>query len=359
MIVERLLYISSQIKVPKLPNTLRSYVPMIDMIEAIQSIGISGYCIQNEIPIEQVQSLIRKGRQYGDIVSIDEYKALISKSVWHGINDTTLSASEKIVLYGILDTWNKNRSISLVDKKATSFSKELEMSTDDEFLFSSGLEPLDKLSGIPSNSLTIILAKTGVGKTSFMLSLAHSLADKYRVVYVSYEMSDKAVRYRAKDLSNLDDKVILLTGNTTIEEIEEYCTEDTIIFVDYLALVPSVSNGELRHKLAHIASELLRLSNKTKAVITAHQANRTEKELNLDSISEAYAVSWYAALVLGLEKQGIDYDNIGYHTVTLSTLKHRYGRVGTKVVFPYNYSNLHAMDTSVYGDVGIDYEVNW
>lgn len=360
MYTERLLYISSEIKVPTLPKELKHYVPLIDTIEGIQAYGIVGYCADNDVPIEQIEALIRKGKQSGTEVSIAEYKKIISQVAYAGIYESKLQPSHKVKLYAKIDQWSNEQATSLVNKEVSTFSKELEASEDTEFLFTSGIEPLDRLSGIPSNSLTIILAKTGTGKTSFMLSLANALALEYRIVYVSYEMSSKSVRYRAKHLSNLEGNAILLTGNTTLSEIEGYATEDTIIFIDYLALVPSNDTGEMRHKLTNIASDLLRLSTRCKAVITAHQANRQEKDLSLNSISEAYAVSWYASLVLGLEKMGTDYDMPGYNTVSLQTLKHRYGKADNKVIFPMNYSTLDIRDSTSYGDSGIDYEgVNW
>jgi hypothetical protein len=355
---ERLIYLSTILTLPELPKVLQRYVPLYEVLVGIQTYGIVGVSANMESVPDQLMGMVRKGKQAGEQGTIAEYKAIIADMVYHGVANSNLTGKEKVELYAVLDQWSKEKHTSLVEKKVSSFDKSLEVTEDQDFIFNTGFTPIDTLTaGLPSNSFILFLAHTGAGKTSVMLSLANDLAYRYRVVYVTYEMSDNAVRYRAKHLPNLCTKDVLLSGNVTLEEIEQYADEDTIIIVDYLSLVPYPAM-ELRHKLSGIASELLRISTKCKAVISAQQAKRGYP-LSLESGSESFAVSHYAALVCGISKGGNDYNHPGYTTVEIETFKNRYGKAGTKVVFPFNYATLAYKQVSVSGDARIDYDANW
>jgi hypothetical protein len=355
---ERLIYLATILTLPELPKVLQRYVPLYDVIQGIQTYGIVGMATNMDSVPDQLMGMVRKGRQAGDTGTVEEYKAIIADMVYHGIAVSNPTAREKVTLYAVLDQWIKAQHTSLVEKRVSSFDKSLEVKEEKDFIFTTGFTPIDTLAdGLPSNSFVLFLAHTGAGKTSVMLSLANDLASNYRVVYVTYEMSDNAVRYRAKHLPNLGDKDVLLSGNVTLEEIEGYADENTIIIVDYLSLVPYPAM-ELRHKLAGIASELLRISTKCKAVLSAQQAKRGYP-LSLESGSESFAVSHYAALVCGISKEGSDYTYPGYTTVEIETFKNRYGKAGSKVVFPFNYATLEYEQVSVSGDARIDYDADW
>jgi hypothetical protein len=355
---ERLIYLATILTLPELPKVLQRYVPLYDVIDGIQTYGLMGYSVEVEGNYEQLAALSKKGRQAGDTGTIAEYKSIIADMVYHGVSTSNLTGREKVQLYAVLDQWVKAQHTSLVEKRVSSFDKSLEVTEEQDFIFTTGFTPIDTLcDGLPSNSFVLFLAHTGAGKTSVMLSLANDIASNYRVVYVTYEMSDNAVRYRAKHLPNLGDKDVLLSGNVTLEEIEGYADDNTIIIVDYLSLVPYPAM-ELRHKLAGIASELLRISTKCKAVISAQQAKRGYP-LSLESGSESFAVSHYAALVMGISKEGNDYNHPGYTTVEIETFKNRYGKAGNKVVFPFNYATLQYEAVSVNGDARIDYDADW
>jgi hypothetical protein len=355
---ERLIYLATILTLPELPKVLQRYVPLYDVIQGIQNYGIVGVSANIESVPDQLMGMVRKGKQAGDTGTVAEYKAIIADMVYHGVSTSNLTGKEKVELYAVLDQWVKAQHTSLVEKKVSSFDKSLEVTEEQDFIFNTGFTPIDTLcDGLPSNSFVLFLAHTGAGKTSIMLSLANDLAYNYRVVYVTYEMSDNAVRYRAKHMPNLCTKDVLLSGNVTLEEIEQYADEDTIIIVDYLSLVPYPAM-ELRHKLSGIAAELLRISTKCKAVISAQQAKRGYP-LSLESGSESFAVSHYAALVCGISKEGNDYNFPGYTTVEIETFKNRYGKAGNKVVFPFNYATLQYEQVSVSGDSRIDYDADW
>jgi hypothetical protein len=355
---ERLIYLATSLVLPELPKVLQRYVPLYDVLQGIQEYGIVGVSANMESVPDQLMGMVRKGKQGGDNGTIAEYKSIVADMVYRGVEGSSLTGREKVELYAVLDQWTKAQYTSLVEKKISSFDKSLEITEEQDFIFDTGFTPLDTLcGGIPSNSFVLFFAYTGAGKTSIMLSLANALAYNYRVVYVTYEMSDNAVRYRAKHLPNLGDKDILLSGSVSLEEIEGYADENTIIIVDYLSLVPYQAM-ELRHKLSGIAAELLRISTKCKAVISAQQAKRGYP-LSLESGAESFAVSHYAALVCGISKEGNDYNHPGYTAVEIETFKNRYGKAGNKVVFPFNYATLAYEAVSVNGDSRIDYDADW
>lgn len=355
---ERLLYLSSSLKVPTVPRQLQSYIPLYDLINQVQELGLVGYSATNDVSYEQLVAMCRKGSQAGD-GTVDEFKAIVASLVWSGVTESDLLPKEKTAKLAILNQWVQEKSTSLVDREVASFDRSLPIGNEN-FMFETGFEPLDTLTGgLPENSFTLLLAGTAAGKTSIMLALANALAANYRVVFVSIEMSAKAVRYRAKNCTNLSGKDVLLTGSVSISDLEEYATENTIIIVDYLALVTSSVNGELRHKLTDVAQGMLRLSTKCKAVVSAHQARREEKELTVDSLSEAYSVSWYPSLIIGIKKGGQDYDNPGYTSVTLNSAKNRYGKANSVVAFPFHYGTLDSKPVSSNGEMGVDYDTNW
>jgi predicted ATP-dependent serine protease len=356
---ERLIYLSTILTLPELPKVLQRYVPLYDVIQGIQTYGIVGVSTNLESVPDQLMGMVRKGKQAGETGTIAEYKAIIADMVYHGVESSNLTGKEKIELYAILDQWVKEKQLSLVEKKATSFDKRLiSEKGQKDFIFGTGFIPLDTLtSGIPSNSLVLFLAHTGAGKTSVMLSLANSLSYYYRVVYISYEMSEIAVWERTQYLNNLCAKDVLLTGAYTLDEIREYIDGDTIIFVDYISKVPH-SEREERLRLSKIASELASMAISCKAVITAQQAKRGQS-LSLEAGAESWAVTHDAALVLGITQGGNDYSHPGYKTVELDCFKNRYGKSGTKVIFPFNYANLAYEQVSVSGDARVDYDANW
>jgi predicted ATP-dependent serine protease len=329
------------------------------VLDGIQTYGLVGYSVEVEGNYEQLSALAKKGRQAGDTGTIAEYKAIIADMVYHGVATSNLTGREQVALYAVLDQWVKSRALSLVEKKATSFDKSLLLEKgQQDFIFGSGFIPLDTLtSGIPSNSLVLFLAHTGAGKTSVMLSLANSLSYYYRVVYISYEMSEIAVWERTQYLNNLCAKDVLLTGAYTLDEIREHIDEDTIIFVDYISKVPH-SEKEERLRLSKIASELASMAISCKAVITAQQAKRGQS-LSLEAGAESWSVTHDAALVLGITQGGNDYSYPGYKTLELECFKNRYGKSGTKVIFPFNYATLAYEQVSVSGDARIDYSADW
>jgi hypothetical protein len=190
-----------------------------------------------------------------------------------------------------------------------------------------------------------------------MLVLADALATKYgkRVVWFSYEMRAASVKDRARYLDlHRNPNNLIITGNITLDMIEEYCNEDTIVVVDYLDLGISTVNEGLRFALIAAYQRALQLSKKSFCFITASQVNKGI--LSVSSGNESAAKAHYPELILGIAKQGSSLLNKGYSTVELSVLKNRYGVSDAQTTFELDYKTLQYKEYSRGGTVVYDEE---
>jgi hypothetical protein len=168
-------------------------------------------------------------------------------------------------------------------------------------------------------------------------------------------MPSANVRLRAKHLSLGDNPNKIITGITSLDQIEEYSNPDTIIVIDYLDLLIQTNSEGLRVALSNAYAKLLSLSTKAFLVFNNTQINRSSSDIFLTSLSESSAKGFYSSYVLGLIKKGSSLTNKGYNNVELKVLKNRYGKSDVTAYFDFNYETLDYTDS--YNISGIQYDM--
>jgi hypothetical protein len=347
--MDRLIYLASEGIFIPLPQKLQSFVPGYSIAERVAKVGIVGASSSEELPITQLKSLRSSGALQGK-GSEEEYKALVSKKVYEGLSSAELKAREKVRLFALLDGWNKSKG--LVVNEQASFGDAV---TAQDFLMSTGFEPLDALvGGVPRQGFISLYAKTGEGKTSLMLVLADSLKRQgavERVVFFSYEMSTQAVLYRAKHLHHLSTEDVVVSGQTTLEQMSEFVDKDTALFIDYADLVPGT--GDEYNRINNTYAELLRLSKQSACLVTASQVRKADQEITIDSGLGSGAKSHYPELILAFRKGGVSGEDLRKNQVTLAVLKNRYGVSGVQSVFDLDYGTLACSTTKATSQAGV------
>jgi hypothetical protein len=260
-----------------------------------------------------------------------------------------MASGERLSLYAKLESFSKGNA-SLIDNDIGGFDKYTE---EQGTVIPSGFTPIDYLNGIMPNTLMLLGAHSGSGKTSMMLSLADSIAKQHskRVVFVSLEMTRNTVANRAKHLSLKDsaDNVIV-AGQTSLQDIEEYVNENTIIVVDYADLLLTKYGSDTRLDIATIYANLLRMSKRCFLLVTATQLNR-DATITLNSLSESSYKSFYSESIYAIVKGGMSIGDSSSNTVTLTCLKHRYAVSGHRCSFNFNYETLQVTSEPTSGEV--------
>lgn len=349
--LHKLIYLSTEIGMPGIPKILRQYVPHYDLLIDISANGITNAAMMKDIPVERVETLYREGKD--SVVSgatIQDLKAILTQYIYARIDeDKTISLGDRLMLLQKLATFNQG-TCSLIENDIGGFA---EYSEEQSNVVSSGFAPIDYLNGIMPNTFILIGAHSGSGKTSMLLTIADSVATCHnkRVVYVSLEMTRNAVANRAKHL-NLKDSSnhLIIAGNTSLQDIEEYVTEDTVLIIDYADLLLTKYGSDTRLDIATIYANLLRMSKRCFLLITATQLNR-DPQITLNSLSESSYKSYYAEAIYAIVKGGLSIGDSSSNTVSLMCLKHRYAPSGNKCSFNYDYSTLAVTSEPTSGEV--------
>ncbi len=338
------------------PKALQRYVPHYDLLVSLSKDGITGTALWKEVPKEKLEKLYVDGEQASLHSSENDIVQILSKAIYERLQeDTTLELDERIRLLGILARYREGKT-SLISYEATSFE-----ATEDDIQehIPFGFEPLDTLIGgfIPNNLITVAGA-SGAGKTSVLLALVDSIQQQYlekRIVWVSLEMASSSVKHRARHLQLRNNtNNVLLTGITSLDELEEYACPNTIIVLDYLDLLVQANAEGLRVALANAYAKLLSLSTKCFLVFNNTQINRSSTTITLNSLNESSAKAFYSAYVLGITKKGNSLTNSGYNQVEISVIKNRYGKSDVNTLFDFDYSTL--VYTNSYSATSVQYD---
>ena len=95
-----------------------------------------------------------------------------------------------------------------------------EITAGEEERISTGLAELDRVlgGGIVPGSLILVGGDPGIGKSTLLLQICHTLADGRKVIYISGEESLKQIKLRADRLGSFP-KELLLMCETSLESI--------------------------------------------------------------------------------------------------------------------------------------------
>ncbi|MDO5027458.1 MAG: DNA repair protein RadA [Tissierellia bacterium] len=158
-------------------------------------------------------------------------------------NDTQIAWSGKCVNCG---AWNSLEEIKLDKKKAGRLEKDLdkkssrklrEVNIDTSSRILSGVDEFDRTigGGLVRDSVSILTAKPGIGKSTLLLELAYKLAKKdFKLMYISGEESESQIKQRAsRIMDDIPEHIYILSTNSmdlALEEIKRI--EPKIIFLD-------------------------------------------------------------------------------------------------------------------------------
>ena len=234
-----------------------------------------------------------------------------------------------------------------------------------------GISKLDNIygGGLPTG-FTIIGAETGLGKTTFTLQLADTIAkeENVKVLFFSLELSKyellsktlSRISYLDNELSNhtpnefignevedidnyfnkyeeIQDNIFLvdnvkdiggIIGNT-IAFCKKYANDKVVVVIDYLQYIKCESNND-KQNIDNITRELKNITSKYNVSIIAISSLSRDggKRNDLTSFKESGSIEYTADYVIILKKKvvekGLAFDNED-NIITLEFLKHRFG----------------------------------
>lgn len=333
--LERLLYLASllQGRTPHPQNNIAKEIPRYDVVRSIADHGIA-YTVQHfNLSYETLNGMLKRGKNATGADTPSEFRKLASLMAFESVEkNLSLTSYERLMLYGQIDRYHKQEDNHILEKEQVSFTTKLPES---QSSWLTGIDVVDSLIKIPDGGFVVIYAKSGAGKTSLMLALANSVIKTTgcRVVYVSLEMKAKSIQNRAYHLKNFRSQDLIVTG-IGLYDLEQYCDENTILFIDYADLLTVPNSRDIMGKISTIYLELRRLSLKCKGIFTASQIPKSDKVPVLGSGYYSAEKDFHPDAILGLVK-----DDIG-ETSYIIPLKNRFGPVGKKIILDVDYERL-------------------
>lgn len=231
----------------------------------------------------------------------------------------------------------------------------------------SGLPSLDQLTnGLETSSLITVIARPGMGKSSFALDLASFAGMQGRkVIYFSYEMSKDQILFRLLSklsfvptsyirlLSQSDDDAewhrlitavealyktkIYIDDNpaNTVEDIREICSQIEnvgLICVDYFQLVGSrACYANAKDESSYISRVLKRTAEENKApvICLANLPRSAEKRADKRPVLSDLLVNEWSDVVIGLYRDAYYNPESPYNSAEVIVLKNHWGQNGT------------------------------
>lgn len=327
---------------------LLKLLPQGDLLNEAANSGLAGISAQYDLNQDQLLSMYQEG-SIGGPGSSNEFRMIVAQYLTAELE----SRRDELLLAEWLDRMSE---VSLylqnsTQELVTNEEVPLDTETDDNDIpkFYTGFAPLDEVLGGCYQGILTLMAKSGHGKTSFMLTLmealrANDVADEIwffeteipaRLMMFRMRQARKRVKFRHKDL--------LICGATTSSAILRRVTEDPnpnrIIMVDS----PDVMAGGLgegkRFGIETIYRDLVAVKERSKLVVAASQVRRRDRSnLSMESVAEAWTKVHYSDMLIGASKLGRVVRNL--QQVRFSVPKNRFGIADQEVTFGYNYADL-------------------
>ena len=251
-----------------------------------------------------------------------------------------------------------------------------------KYFIPTGFEELDQIiTGIDCrNENMVIAARTGIGKSTFLLAIAASVAKRGLTVGIySGEMSVDKVAYRIDTLlGKIDNKKISrgdlyykehyknyldglkcagygpikvltpndIAGPATVDALQAFIEKEhlDILFVDQYSLLEDTSRARAEHeKVANISKAIKNLQvMKQIPIISVTQMNRTkneDKSQDTTQIALSDRIGQDATVILMLDKKDAEDPNYpGYYKFTINIVKSRDGGDGRKLDYLWNFN---------------------
>ena len=252
-----------------------------------------------------------------------------------------------------------------------------------KYFISTGFSELDQIiTGIDRrNENMVIAARTGIGKTTFLLAIAAAVSQQGLTVGIySGEMSVDKVAYRIDTLiGKIDNKKISrgdlyykdhyknyldslkcanygpikvltpndIAGPATVDALQAFIEKEhlDILFVDQYSLLEDTSRAKAEHeKVANISKAIKNLQvMKQIPIISVTQMNRTKNEdktQDTTQIALSDRIGQDATVILMLDKKDAEDPSYpGYYKFTINIVKSRDGGDGRKLDYLWNFNN--------------------
>ena len=252
-----------------------------------------------------------------------------------------------------------------------------------KYFISTGFAELDHIiTGIDRrNENMVIAARTGIGKSTFLLAIAAAVSQQGLTVGIySGEMSVDKVAYRVDTLiGKIDNKKISrgdlyykdhyknyldslkcanygpikvltpndIAGPATVDALQAFIEKEhlDILFVDQYSLLEDTSRAKAEHeKVANISKAIKNLQvMKQIPIISVTQMNRTkneDKSQDTTQIALSDRIGQDATIILMLDKKDAEDPNYpGYYKFTINIVKSRDGGDGRKLDYLWNFNN--------------------
>lgn len=323
-------------------------LPQGDLIAEAASTGLSGISAQFDVSGDQITSLWQEGSKTGS-GSTKEFRMIVAQYLTAELENRR----DELLLDEWLDRISEVSSYLRGSEQNLVAGEEVPLDAPDDDTdfpkFQSGFEPLDDVLGGLYQGILTIMAKSGHGKTSFMLSLMeamrkHDVADE--LWFFETEIPARLMMYRMREARKRtkfrhNDK--LICGSTTSANILRRVIDDPnpnrVIFVDS----PDVMAGGLgeakRFGIESIYRDLVAVKERSQLVVAASQVRRRDRtNLSMESVAEAWTKVHYSDMLVGASKLGRVVRDL--QQVRLIASKNRFGIADQEVTFGYNYANL-------------------
>ncbi|CAN5605246.1 DNA repair protein RadA [soil metagenome] len=191
--------------------------------------------------------------------------------------------------------------------------------------------------GVVKGSVTLIAGQHGIGKSTLLLQLAHILAGKYNVLYISGEESSHQIGLRAKRLGAITDKLHLATSYRA----EDIATTISTAAYD-LVIVDSIQTVVCAD-ISSAAGSVSQITNSTQLLTAASKQSNTALLIvghvtKEGSIAGPKVLEHAVDVVLQLEG-----DRYGGFKV-LRSVKNRYGSTNETGIFEMTDTGLKPVD---------------
>lgn len=341
----RLLYLANELR-PQLPSAIAKLIPQGDLLATVSIIGSTGAIQALQLEPEQLDSLLEQGRR-GGRATLDEWKHLLSNMAADHLieNRDSLDIREYLRRTEAISSF-LNSNGSIIQVLRTDWN---DPDAKDVVKWHSGLEYLDGVLEGFYHGLFIIMASTGTGKTSLLLSLVEALKkleDVSEIWFFQTEIPRDMFQYRIRPLKNrgvafLPGRDQIFYGQMTMLEImdmiHEHPDPNRVIFYDSPDVLASAADDNRRFELERIYRDLVIIKNLSKAVFVASQMSRKDKSPKITSVSESWAKAWYADGILGFKQMGVRGTSA---LMKAAVLKNRFGPAGFEMTFNYDLVDL-------------------
>lgn len=327
---------------------LTKLLPQGDLISEAAQSGLGGLSAQYDISSEQLSALYQEGSTNGP-GSPAEFRMIVAQYLTSELE----ARRDELVLSEWLDRLAEVNAYLQNNGQGLVASSEVALDTTDEEeeipKFRSGFAPLDDVLGGLYQGILTLMAKSGHGKTSFMLTLMEALRKSNaasEIWFFETEIPARLMMYRmrsARRRVKFGHKDLLICGATTSADILRRVVEkpnpERVIFVDSPDVMAGGLGESKRFGIEAIYRDLVAVKERSKLVVVASQVRRRDRlNLSMESVAEAWTKVHYSDMLIGASKLGRIVRNL--QQVRFSVSKNRFGVADQEVTFGYNYADL-------------------